>query len=69
MNEYCVINIGRQLGSGGHEIGERLAELFGFSFYDKELIRLASMESGLCSEVFEGRRESQYSVLMGCSGD
>lgn len=69
MNEYCVINIGRQLGSGGHEIGERLAELFGFSFYDKELIRLASMESGLCSEIFERADERvRYSVFDGLFG-
>ena len=29
MNEKFVINIGRQLGSGGKAVGERLAERFG----------------------------------------
>ena len=40
--EYFVVNIGRQLGSGGREIGERLAHRLNISFYDKELIQLAS---------------------------
>ena len=48
MNEHYVINLGRQLGSGGKEIGEKLAQEFGIAFYDKELIKLASEESGLC---------------------
>jgi cytidylate kinase len=48
-----VVNIGRQLGSGGKEIGEKLARELNISFYDKELINLASEESGLCEEFFE----------------
>ena len=52
MNENYVINLGRQLGSGGKEIGEKLAKEFGIAFYDKELIKLASDESGLCKEFF-----------------
>ena len=55
MNGNYVINIGRQLGSGGKEIGEKLAARLGIDFYDKELINLASEESGLCRE---SRRES-----------
>ena len=58
MNGNYVINIGRQLGSGGKEIGEKLAARLGIDFYDKELINLASEESGLCKEFFEGGRES-----------
>ena len=53
MNGNYVINIGRQLGSGGKEIGEKLAARLGIDFYDKELINLASEESGLCKEFFE----------------
>jgi len=51
--EKFVVNIGRQLGSGGREIGEKLASRLRISFYDKELINLASQESGLCREFFE----------------
>ena len=43
--EHFVVNIGRQLGSGGREIGERLAQRLNISFYDKELIQLA-LEGG-----------------------
>ena len=53
MNKKFVVNIGRQLGSGGKEIGEKLAARLGIDFYDKELITLASKESGLCREFFE----------------
>ncbi len=53
MNEKYVINIGRQLGSGGRLVGEELAKSMGISFYDKELIRIAAKESGLGKEFFE----------------
>lgn len=38
MNNHYIINLGRQLGSGGKEIGEKLAKDLGIAFYDKELI-------------------------------
>lgn len=37
-----VITISRQFASGGHEIGQKLAEKLGFKFYDKELIYKAA---------------------------
>ena len=51
--EKFVINIGRQLGSGGKPIGEIIARRLGVKLYDKELINLAARESGLCAECFE----------------
>ena len=51
MDNKFIVNIGRQLGSGGREIGEKLAARLGIDFYDKELINLASEESGLCREI------------------
>mgnify|MGYP004630751375 FL=1 len=65
MNEHFVINLGRQLGSGGKEIGEKLAKEFGIAFYDKELINLASKESGLCKEFFEQADEKASQSLLG----
>ena len=44
MDNNFIVNIGRQLGSGGREIGEKLATRLGIDFYDKELIRLASVD-------------------------
>ena len=65
MNEKYVINIGRQLGSGGKEIGEKLAERLQIDFYDKELINLASEESGLCKEFFEKADEKASQGIIG----
>jgi len=53
MNENFVINIGRQLGSGGHEVGLLLAAALNIDFYDKELIEMASEKSGLAKGLFE----------------
>lgn len=65
MNEKYVINIGRQLGSGGKTIGEKLAAKLDISFYDKELIKLASEESGLCREFFEKADEKTSQGIIG----
>lgn len=64
MDTRFVINIGRQLGSGGKEIGEKLAKSLDISFYDKELINLASKESGLCKELFEKADEKPSQTIM-----
>ena len=37
-----IITIGREYGSGGHEIGEKLAKALGFTFYDKELLTMVA---------------------------
>lgn len=65
MDDNYVINIGRQLGSGGREVGEKLAANLHISFYDKELINLASKESGLCKEFFERVDEKPSQTIIG----
>ena len=65
MNNHYVINLGRQLGSGGKEIGEKLAQALNIAFYDKELIQLASDESGLCKDFFEKADERAQQTLLG----
>ena len=67
MDNKFIVNIGRQLGSGGREIGEKLAARLGIDFYDKELINLASEESGLCREFFEKADEKASQGIIGCS--
>lgn len=67
--EKIVVNIGRQLGSGGREIGEKLARRLGIDFYDKELINLASQESGICREFFEKADEqASQGIVSGLFG-
>ena len=65
MADNFVINIGRQLGSGGKEIGEKLAKRLDIAFFDKELINLASEESGLCRELFERADEKTSQNIFG----
>ena len=65
MNKKIIVNIGRQLGSGGREIGEKLAARLGIDFYDKELIQLASEESGLRREFFEKADEKASQNILG----
>ena len=63
--ENLIITIGRQLGSGGRHIGKQLAEQLNLSFFDKELINLASQESGLSKELFEQADEKKQNNLFG----
>ncbi|MCD8043773.1 MAG: cytidylate kinase-like family protein [Tannerellaceae bacterium] len=57
MDKKIVLTIGRQFGSGGREIGRKLAGALNISYYDRELVSLAAKESGLCPEVFENADE------------
>lgn len=52
-----IINVGRQLGSGGRVIARKLADDFGCGFYDRELLNLAARESGFCEKFFEQNDE------------
>lgn len=47
-----VITIARQYGSGGRTVGEMLANKLGIAYYDKDIIRLASDESGINERLF-----------------
>jgi len=59
-----IITIGRQFGSAGHEIGEKLAQKLGIKYYDKELLALAAKHSGLCEEIFETHDEKPTSSFL-----
>lgn len=59
MEEKIIINIGRQIGSGGRVIAKKLAERFGCKFYDKELLDLAAKESGFSKKFFEQNDEQK----------
>lgn len=52
-----VITISREFGSGGREIGFRLAEKLGIPFYDKEIISLAAEDSNIAEEAFHAHDE------------
>ena len=63
MNEKFIINIGRELGSGGKAIGERLAKIYNIHVYDKKLLTLADEESGICQKFFEKADESNKGFI------
>lgn len=70
MNDNIIITIARQYGSGGHEVGRRLAEALGFAFHDKSLIEKAAEKSGISLEVLKSVDEKAtssflYSIAMG----
>lgn len=50
--EHTVITIARSYGSGGRTLGKKLAEELGIYCYDRELIRMASDESGINEALF-----------------
>ena len=56
---HIIINVGRQLGSGGHDIGRMLALDFQAKYYDRELLNLAAKESGLSEKIFEQNDEKK----------
>ena len=69
MEQNIIYTIGRQFGSGGKEIGIKLAEKLGIKCYDRELLELAAKDSGLCQELFENHDEKPtnsflYSLVM-----
>lgn len=72
MNENLIISIGRQYGSGGREIGEKLAAKLGIDFFNNELITLAAKKSGMAHNVIGEADEKAtnsllYTLAMGSS--
>ncbi len=57
--DNIIINVGRQLGSGGHDIGRMLALDFNAKYYDRELLNLAAKESGFSEKIFEENDEKK----------
>lgn len=58
-----VVTISREYGSGGREIGEKLAQVLGFSFYDKDLLKLIAEKSGIKEEILKKADEEAANPL------
>jgi len=63
MSNY-VVTIARQYGSGGREVGQKLSELIGSKFYDKDLITLAAQKSGLSQDALHHVDEKAANSLL-----
>ena len=57
--ENRVITIARSYGSGGRKMGRLLAKELGYEYYDREILRIASDESGISEELFRQADEKQ----------
>lgn len=60
---HTVITIGRSYGSGGHEVGARLAAKLGIAFYDKKLLELAAEKTGYCEDFIKHNDEKTPGVF------
>ncbi|MBQ4618027.1 MAG: cytidylate kinase-like family protein [Clostridia bacterium] len=68
-----IITIGRQFGSGGHELGEKLAKRLGIPFYDRNLLSKAAVRCGMTEDMVESLDEVPtssflYSIAVGAHG-
>ena len=59
-----VIAIGRQFGSGGHDIGKALAEKLGYDFYDAEIIQMTAGTTGYTPEFIKKNEEIMTNSLL-----
>ena len=66
-----IITINRQFGSGGRELGKRLAEMLGIAYYDSEIITEIATRSGLATEyvnnIVEKKPIVYYPITIGRS--
>ena len=66
-----IITIGREFGSGGRELGRRLAEELGIEYYDREIITEIAKHTELSetyiSEVIDGKHHALYPITIGHS--
>ncbi len=64
MAKNIIITIARQYGSGGREIGEKIAELLGIPIFDKQLITDAAAKGNLNEEVIKRTDETAANSLL-----
>ena len=68
MKKY-VITISREYGSGGNDIGKRLAGLLGVPFYDREIVELTAQKNGLdAADLQEMEDKSRTPLPFGLGG-
>ena len=64
MSDKLVITIERQYGSGGRDVGHKVAELIGAHCYDQDLIVMAAKKSGISEEALAAADEQASSSLL-----
>ena len=68
-----IITVSRQFGSGGRELGRRLAEKLGFDYYDQEIIKAiaqnGALDEGYVEKTLEEGGWQTMALSYGCSLD
>ncbi len=64
MQNKIAVCIAREFGSGGREVGKRVAEKLGIAFYDSELLQMAAEKSGISQDMFEKADERPTNSLL-----
>ena len=59
-----VITVGRQFGSGGRDVGQKIAAALGIPYYDKELVEKAAKKSNISSEAVKEIDERATNSLL-----
>lgn len=59
-----IVTIDRKYGSGGRLVGEKLASLLGYQFYDRELLKISAKESGMHEDVVQHFDEKPAGSLL-----
>ena len=66
-----IITIGREFGSGGRELGKRIAEALGIAYYDKEIIDKVASKTQLATDyiqqIIEKKPLTYYPITIGNS--
>lgn len=66
MSKDRIITIGRQFGSGGHEIGQKLADRLGIPLYDNQLVSMAAKELEITEEAAQRADEANLNTFLAC---
>ena len=64
QDSNIIVTVAREYGSGGRYVAKLLAEKLGIKFYDKELIKIVSNESGLSAEYIEENEQNIHGNLL-----
>lgn len=62
--DNLIVTVSREFGSGGRQVGKKLAEELGINYYDKVILALASEKSGLPKEYIERIEEQASSSFL-----
>ena len=63
MKKQVIIALGREYGSGGHYVGEKISEYFGITYYDRRILEDIAEEKNVRIEYLEKYDEQKRNVL------